>query len=68
MDKINIMSMISNDDMLNGWVAEAFELLPVINCLVHVTSGAPPRGTEIGSVPLKNTAENRRGVFFYQIA
>ena len=47
-----------------AWSLKVEQLLPELLTLVHLVGGAPGRGTELGSIGLRNSQERQRGVYF----
>ena len=46
------------------WIRQVKELIHELVTLIHLTAGAPGRGTEIGSIGIRNTEHRQRGMFF----
>lgn len=47
-----------------GWIEQAEDVLLDLLTAMHISSGGPARGTEIGALTLRNTRFGRRTVFF----
>lgn len=49
---------------LEQWFEKAEELVPLLLAIIHLSAGAPGRGTETCSLGIRNTSNCRRGIFF----
>ena len=51
------------DEYKTNWLERAGRLVKKLATLVHLTAGAPARGTEYGPLLLRNTADQERSVY-----
>jgi len=56
----------SDEEHFNNprWKHNAIKVLKMLFATIHLASGAPGRGTELGSYHVQNTRETRRNIFF----
>ena len=47
-----------------AWLSKVEQVMQEMLTLLHLVGGAPGRGTELGSIGIRNTRERQRGVYF----
>jgi len=48
------------------WKEQALEVFDLLQMVIHLSSGAPGRGTEIGGYKLRNTTQGLRNIYFWK--